>query len=118
MVSGSLPTGLSLSTAGVITGVPTTAGDYSATARVTSGAQTANATLAISVTEPAVLLANALGQLLSTSGTLTADEVGYLDYIGNKNGGYDLGDFLAWVKRTNATPAAPAVAGRKGTVLP
>jgi len=36
---------------------------------------------------------------------LTADEVRYLDFLGNNNGGFDVGDFLAWVKLTGAPPS-------------
>ncbi|MBI4499539.1 MAG: M6 family metalloprotease domain-containing protein [Gemmatimonadetes bacterium] len=119
VASGSLPTGLTLSTAGVIGGTPSAAGSFSATARVTSGAQTADATVAITVTEPTIVLNNALNHLLGISSVLTADEIGYLDFIGNKSGGtYDVGDFLAWVNKTNATPASPPEQGRARRVKP
>ena len=31
---------------------------------------------------------------------LAADQRLYLDVIGNRNGGYDVGDLLAWLRRT------------------
>lgn len=52
--SGSLPTGLTLSTAGVLSGTPTTAGQYSFTAQVSeAGGGTAERLFSLSVTAPA-----------------------------------------------------------------
>ncbi len=31
---------------------------------------------------------------------LAADQRAYLDLIGNRNGSYDVGDLLAWLRRT------------------
>ena len=51
VISGSLPAGLSLSSAGAITGTPTTAGDSSFTVQVTDAAMlTARASLTITIT--------------------------------------------------------------------
>lgn len=37
-------------------------------------------------------------QLMGVSSTLTASELEYLDDIGNRNGGFDVGDFRAWLQ--------------------
>ncbi len=108
LTGGALPAGLSLAASGAITGTPTASGTFNVTAQVTSGVQAVSSPLAITVTEPALAVANTLGVLLGTGGTLSADDKAYLDIVGNKNGVYDVGDFLAWVDHTNATPAAPA----------
>ncbi len=50
VVSGSLPPGLSLSSAGVISGTPTTAGTYSFTVQVSDGISTKPQSLTITVT--------------------------------------------------------------------
>lgn len=108
---GAFPTGMSLGSNGTISGVAEVAGPYSVNVRVTSGAQTSDAALSFTVTEPTLTLDNVLGGLLFTGGTLTTDDRTYLDLIGNKNNGYDVGDYLAWVEKTNATPSASPFAG-------
>jgi len=54
LAAGALPTGLSLSSAGVISGTPTTTGIFTFTVRVSAGAQTATAPLGISITPPMI----------------------------------------------------------------
>jgi hypothetical protein len=46
--------------------------------------------------------AQVVAQLLNGSSTLTAAQLGDLDKLGNNSGGFDLGDFLAWVQATGA----------------
>jgi len=46
--------------------------------------------------------AQVVAQLLNGSSTLTAAQLGDLDQLGNNSGGFDLGDFLAWVQATGA----------------
>jgi len=56
-------------------------------------------------------------QVISGSSPLTGAQRAYLDQLGNHNGfDGDLGDFLAWVRLTHATPpgAPPLLAVRKG----
>jgi M6 family metalloprotease-like protein len=43
-----------------------------------------------------------VAQLLNGSSTLTPAQLGDLDKLGNNNGTFDLGDFLAWVQATGA----------------
>ena len=38
----------------------------------------------------------------ANASTLTAAQLGDLDQLGNNSGGFDLGDFLAWVQATGA----------------
>jgi hypothetical protein len=124
LLSGNLPTGLTLSGGGVLSGVPTALGSFSAVVRVTSGAQSAQVNVNISVTEPTLALSTVLPHLLGTTSGLTTDDIKYLDLIGNNNNVYDVGDFLAWVNRTDAAPASPpaippdAAAQAEGTVTP
>jgi len=117
VVAGQLPPGLTLLTSGAITGIPTTTGSFTYTARVTSGAQQAQQQFGITVTAPTLVTANVVNQLLNAAGTLTIDEIRYLDLLGNKNcvvvtqDCFDVGDFLAWVLATGATPGpAPGAA--------
>src|SRR5438034_2185732 len=46
--------------------------------------------------------AQVVAQLLDGSSTLTPAQLGDLDKLGNNSGGFDLGDFLAWVRATGA----------------
>jgi hypothetical protein len=46
--------------------------------------------------------AQVVAQLLNGSSTLTPAQLADLDQLGNNNGGFDLGDFLAWVQATGA----------------
>jgi len=60
-----------------------------------------------------------VSQLLNGSSALTAAQLGDLDQLGNNNGEFDLGDFLAWVQATGAPLTAQqrarvSAAKRKG----
>src|SRR5262249_17333026 len=58
--SGTLPAGLALSPAGVLSGTPTAAGTASFTAQVTDGAaQTASKPLSVTITAPALSITTA-----------------------------------------------------------
>lgn len=46
--------------------------------------------------------AEVVAQLLNGTSALTPAQLGDLDQLGNANGGFDLGDFLAWVQATGA----------------
>jgi M6 family metalloprotease-like protein len=59
-----------------------------------------------------VVLGSAADALLGTS-VLLQDEAAYLDAVGNRNGVYDLGDFLAAADRSSQS-----VAARSGRALP
>lgn len=117
ITAGALAQGLSLNTAtGVVSGFPRQTGDFTFTARVTSGAQNQAQTFTMSVTAPTLATADVTTQLLGPTAPLNADQVRYLDYLGNGNGVLDIGDFLAWVKATGAplTAAVMQVLQRKG----
>jgi hypothetical protein len=53
----------------------------------------------------------AIDHLLNNTSTMTGDQIVYLDGIGNRNGYYDVGDFVAWMDLTgqSAPPAAAAL---------
>lgn len=108
LASGALPAGLTLKLTGQITGTPSAAGTYAFTVRVTSGPQQVLQQDTIAVTAPTLALNAVLDQLLTGASTLASSDLAYLDFIGNRNGGFDVGDFLAWVKLTGVTPSSPA----------
>src|SRR6266566_3701718 len=116
VVSGALPVGLSLSASGVISGFPHQTGiSFSYTAQVVS-CDTKSRTFSMSVTAPTLATTDVTAQLLGPTSPLTADQIRYLDFLGNNNGIFDIGDFLAWVKATGAPLSAAALQAiqRKG----
>lgn len=107
VTGGALPQGVTLAPAtGVVSGFPRATGNFTYTATVTSASQSQSRTFTFSVTAPTLATANVVTQLLGPTTPLTADEVRYLDYLGNANGSFDIGDFLAWVKTTGAPLSA------------
>jgi len=115
VTGGALPPGLNLSLSGVVSGFPRVTGDFTYTATVVS-CDTQSRTFTLSVTAPTLATAAVTAQLLGPTSPLSADEVRYLDYLGNDNGSFDIGDFLAWVKATGAPLSAAALPAvrRKG----
>src|SRR5215831_12364895 len=107
--SGTLPPGLALKVGGQISGTPGAVGKFVFTLRVTSGPQQLLRQDSITITAPTLAVAAVLGQLLAGSGSLSPSDLAYLDFIGNRNNIFDVGDFLAWVQLTGATPSSPAV---------
>src|SRR5439155_25064524 len=120
VLTGSPPPGVQLATSGQVTGVPSQTGLFGFTARVNSGLQTKTFVDTITVTAPTLVKASVVAQILTGSSSLTTADLTYLDLIGNNNSTFDVGDFLAWVLATGATPApadATAVAGPR-SLLP
>ena len=115
VTGGALPQGLSLSSSGVVSGFPRQTGNYTYTATVVS-CDTKSRTFTLSVTAPTLATADVVAQLLGPTSPLNADQIRYLDFLGNGNGGFDIGDFLAWVKATGAPVSAAALQAlqRKG----
>ena len=106
IVVGALPAGLSLEPGGVLTGIPTTSGTFRFTALATSDGLSAQRDFELTVTKPAIAASAVLDLLLGGSSTLTAEERGFLDLLGNRNGRVDVGDVRAWLVDTGSLPAA------------
>lgn len=108
VVQDSLPPGLNLARGtGLVTGTPTRTGTWSFVVRAMSGAQQVEQRFSTTITAP-TLSADAIVTLLLTgTSTLSADDINYLDLLGNHDGLPDVGDFLAWVQATGATVATP-----------
>jgi len=105
---GAAPPSLALSTSGVITGIPSQLGTFSLQATVRSVSLQQTHTFSLSTTAPLLSTATVVAELLNGTGPLSIGAVTYLDLLGNHNGQFDLGDFLAWVNATGA-PAASLV---------
>jgi hypothetical protein len=118
VTGGALPQGVTLAAAtGIVSGFPQQTGNFTYTATVTSGAQSQAKTFTFSVTAPTLATNDVVIQLLGPGSPLNADQQRYLDFLGNNNGGFDIGDFLAWVKLTGAPLSAAVLQGlprRKG----
>jgi M6 family metalloprotease-like protein len=117
VTGGALPNGVTLDgPTGVVSGFPRQTGNFTYTATVTSGAQSQAKTFTLSITAPILATADVITQLLGPTAPLNADQVRYLDFLGNNNGSFDIGDFLAWVKATGAPLSAAALQAlqRKG----
>jgi M6 family metalloprotease-like protein len=109
VTSGALPLGVTLDApSGIVSGFPRQTGNFSFTATVTSGAQSQAKAFTFSVTAPTLATSDVTAHLLGPGAPLNADQVRYLDFLGNNNTVFDIGDFLAWVKLTGA-PLSPAV---------
>jgi hypothetical protein len=110
-ISGSVPSDTFVADG---TPVTVTAADTSSTRTFQGWAGdtvTKNLTITLPMSRPysvrAVFLetfstAQVVAQLLNGSSTLTPAQLADLDQLGNNNGGFDLGDFLAWVQATGA----------------
>jgi len=110
LLNGSLPPGMTLQTNGLVSGVPEVVGNYPLTARVMSGSQAKDVPVTIAVAAPALTTSAVLARLLGTGGSLTADEIRYLDLLGNRNGQYDVGDFRAFIDKTGGAVSAEVMA--------
>jgi len=108
VIGGALPQGLTLSSAGVLSGFPQRTGNFSYTASVTS-CGTLSRAFTVSVAAPTLATSDVVAQLLGPTAPLNADQLRYLDYLGNNNGSFDIGDFLAWVKATGAPMSTAAL---------
>ncbi|UCC71142.1 MAG: M6 family metalloprotease domain-containing protein [Gemmatimonadota bacterium] len=96
-----MPAGLSLAaTTGAITGVPEEAGTFELVLEGQSGPLSTSGTVTIVITEPTLALDAVIEQLLRIVYLLTPAERRFLDIIGNQNGGYDVGDFRAYLQKT------------------
>jgi hypothetical protein len=110
---GALPPGVIItSTTGVISGVPTTAGSFSFSARVDAGGRVGYADFTIVVSQPSVSLTDAANHLLGSS-QLSIELQRFLDLQGNKNGRYDVGDFRAHLRAQGQLPASIAATGKE-----
>lgn len=110
VVDGALPPGLALAADGRIGGVPGATGTFGFTARLTSGPQVVQRGFTLTVGAPVLATDAVVTHLLRGTGSLTADELRYLDLLGNRNTLFDVGDFKAWVDATGAPLAGRAAA--------
>ncbi len=116
---GSLPDGVALVSNGLLTGIPTDTGTFSFDVEAASGSQRDTVAVAITIVAPTLVLDDVLDDILEIADKLSPEERVFLDLIGNENGVFDVGDFLAWVESTGQmaaamqSPRAAPLVGRK-----
>ncbi len=89
----------------MLSGIPTSSGTFRFTAVATSDGLSAQREFELTVTKPTIAATAVLDQLLGGSSSLTAEERGFLDLLGNRNGRVDVGDVRAWLVDIGALPA-------------
>ena len=108
LLDGSLPAGLELDPEGTIEGVPLVEGSFPVTLGVRDAIGIeARISMTLEVTAPTIPVETMLGLFFQTGNFLSVGERAYLDWVGNRNGSYDVGDFRAYLL---ANPDAPASA--------
>src|SRR5919197_3866970 len=113
IIAGALPQGVTLLANGRLFGYPQQTGNFRYTAQVSS-CDTQSKVFKMSVTAPTLVTGDVVAQLLGPTAPLTADQLRYLDLLGNNNGSFDIGDFLAWVKTTGAPLTAVMLQALQG----
>lgn len=96
VVTGSLPNGITLNSTGILSGIAERDGTFRFGARVSVGATSSSRQFVVVVAKP-VVPANAVIDQLLGSGSLTQDQMRFLDLLGNRNGRVDVGDVRAWL---------------------
>ncbi len=104
-VTGTIPPGVSLFRTGLLSGIPTDTGTFTFDAEVASGSQRDTVTVGITVTAPTLTLDDVVDDILGVADKLSPQERTFLDLVGNENGVFDVGDFLAWVESTGQMAA-------------
>jgi hypothetical protein len=81
-----------------------------------AGSQSQSQAFTLSVAAPSLVAADVVTQLVGPGAPLNADQIRYLDFLGNNNSIFDIGDFLAWFKATGGqlSPALLNALQRKG----
>ena len=105
VTEGLLPAGVAVDAFGNVTGAALELGNFTVTVRATDalGLQ-ATGPLVFAVSDPGIPVAQLASHFLGVGPSLSAIQLNFLDRQGNRNGGFDLGDFRAWVL---ANPSLP-----------
>jgi hypothetical protein len=102
--AGALPGDLTLNAStGVLSGVFTTSGSFTFTVRVSAGGVLGYNGYTLSVSRPELLVAAAADHLLAGA-QLDPAVLRFLDFQGNNNGHYDVGDFRAYLRAGGPLP--------------
>jgi hypothetical protein len=114
LTSGELPAGMGLDAVGEIRGVAMDKGTFPVTLHVVDGVGLeGDLDLELVVVDPVIAVELLASPFLLTGGELDLNQRVYLDRAGNRNGGYDLGDFRAFIL---ANPDLPMSAEMRAIV--
>jgi M6 family metalloprotease-like protein len=98
VAGGALPEGMTMNAAGMLTGAALEDGSFPVTLQARDAiGLLATGTVTLQIDAPAFTAAQLASHFLLVGPELTNPEMYYLDRQGNADGGYDLGDFRAWV---------------------
>ena len=100
ITAGTLPAGVTatmLASGLSLQGIAEESGQFPLTLEISSDGLLETLQLALTVTEPVLLESDLIKHLTGVETRLTADQIRYLDLLGNKNGIFDVGDFRAWI---------------------
>jgi len=108
--SGELPAGLTFDSLGQLSGSALKLGSFpvDVVARDALGLL-AEATIVLEIGDPGIPLSGLASQFLGVGEALTSLQEEFLDNLGNRSGGYDLGDFRAWVLANPQLPLTAAL---------
>jgi M6 family metalloprotease-like protein len=108
--SGELPDGLTFDSLGRLSGSALELGSFpfDLVARDALGLL-AEATITLEIGDPGISIAQLASQFLGIGEPLTSLQEDLLDNVGNRSGGYDLGDFRAWVLANPSLPLTAAL---------
>jgi hypothetical protein len=122
LLAGPLPSGLTLSSSGRLTGASLDLGSFPVSIEAVDALGLADAaTLTLVVSEPTIAVAALASSFLLEGPSLTSVQQQFLDRQGNQGGDFDLGDFRAWVLTHPSLPLSadlgPAAAPQTQTVI-
>jgi M6 family metalloprotease-like protein len=119
VVAGSLPPGIGLSDFGRLTGAAVAAGAFPVTVEAADGlGLTDQASIDFQVADPTLSIEALAARFVLSGAAIDALQEAYVDYQGNGNGAYDLGDFRAWVLAHPSLPmSASIVASPRASIV-
>jgi M6 family metalloprotease-like protein len=119
LAAGALPPGMALSTVGRLTGAARAAGMFPVTVQaLDSIGLTAEASVDLDVVEPTISIELLTSRFLLDGPELDSLLAAYVDFQGNRNDTFDLGDFRAWVLGHPSLPLSVEVPpSRQPTVV-
>jgi len=118
VVAGSLPPGIAMSSTGRLTGAALATGAFPVTVEALDFiGLTAQASIDMDVAEPALAIEGLTSRFLLSGPALDPLLEAYVDYQGNGNGTYDLGDLRAWVLAHPSLPLSAAVTTPQPSVV-
>jgi hypothetical protein len=88
---------------GVLSGIPEQAGEFAISVTVQVGVQSETKAFQVSVAIPVVDVNAVIDALLELPSSMTEEAAYYLDFLGNRNGSLDVGDFYLY-----QNPAIPS----------